>query len=103
MTQKFRAEVIMNMHDNVDKELLNKVINFRKILCLANANEIIVMKKFQILQKDITAVTGTQSQMTVTLLEDIISLLLSFIAAACEASIDLHLQRQRQFLKLAHT
>ena len=42
-----------------------------------------------------------ESQMTVMLLKDI-SLLLLFIAAAHEANIDLQLQCERHFLKLAH-
>ena len=63
--------------------------------------EITGIEKVQILQKDITSVTSTQSQMTVTLLKDI-SLLLSLIDTACETNIDLHLQCERKFLKLAH-
>ena len=39
--------------------------------------------------------------MTVMLLRDI-SLMLSFIAAARQSNIDLHLQCERQFLNLAH-
>ena len=59
------------------------------------------MEKFQILHKDITAVTDKQSQMTVILLKDI-SLLLSFIVATREANINHFLQYERQLLKLTH-
>ena len=45
--------------------------------------------------------TAIQPQMVVMMLKDI-SLLLSFIAAAHETNIDLHLHCERQFLKLAH-
>ena len=99
---QMRMENIANMYLNIDEELLNKLIKLRVSTCLKNVNEIIVMEKFQILQKDITAVTSVQSQMTLILLKDI-RLLLSFIAAAHEANIDLHLQCERHFLKLAHS
>lgn len=73
----------------------------RESTCEKNVNKIIVIETFQIPQKDITVVTSMQSQMTVMLLKDI-NLLLSFIAAAYERNIDLHLQYERQFLKLNH-
>ena len=59
------------------------------------------MEKFQIFCNVITAVTDTQSQMTVMLLKDI-SFLLSFIVATREANINHFLQYERQFLKLTH-
>lgn len=92
---------ITNIYVNINENLLNNLINLRKSTCEKNVNKIIVMEKFQISQKDITAVTSMQSHMTVMLLKDI-NLLLSFITAACERNIDLHLQYQRQFLKLTH-
>ena len=92
---------ITNMYVNIDEKLLNNLINFIKNTCEKNVNEIFVMEKFQILQKDITAVRSTQSQMMVMLLKDI-SLLLSFIAAAFETNINFHFQYERQFLKLAN-
>ena len=84
---QMRTEDITNKYEIIDRELRDKLINLRE----DTVNEIILMEKFQILQKDIAAVTSTQSQMTVMLLKDI-SLLLSFIEAAREANIDLHLQ-----------
>ena len=48
----------------ISLQLLNTLISFTKSTCAKNVNEIIVMEKFQILQKDITAVTGMQPQMT---------------------------------------
>ena len=48
----------------ISLQLLNTLISFTKSTCANNVNEIIVMEKFQILQKDITAVTGMQPQMT---------------------------------------
>ena len=55
-----------------------------------SVDNIIQDEKFHALSKNITATSGTQSQMTVLLLKDI-SLFLSFTAAAREANIDLHL------------
>ena len=45
---------ITNMYVNIDEELLNNFINMRKGTCGKNMNEIIVIKKLQILQNDIT-------------------------------------------------
>ena len=98
---RMQMEDITNMYVNIDEELLNKLIKLRKSICSKNVNKIVGIEKFQILQKNITVVTGIQSQMVVMLLKDI-SLLLLFIAAAHETNINLHLQCERPFLKMAH-
>ena len=96
---QMRVEDITNNYRLIDSGLQEKLVNLRKNITAENANIIIQDEEFHVLSKNITATSGSQSQMTVLLLKDI-SLFLSFIVAAREADIDLHLQCERQFIKL---
>lgn len=84
-----------NMYFNIDEKLLNNLINLRK--CERNhcdgktSNS---SQEYHYLQKYAIKIMEM-------LLKDI-SLQPSFITAARETNIDLHLQNERQFLKLAH-
>ena len=83
-------EDVSNLFDNTDEEFCNKLMKLRKSTCTKNMNKIIVMKKFQFLEKGIIIFTGTESQIRVMLPKDI-SLMLPFIAAPRKANIVLHL------------
>ena len=54
---QMRMEGIINIYVNIDEELFNKLIKLRKSTYSKNVNKIIVIEKFQKLQKDITVVT----------------------------------------------
>ena len=98
---QIRTEDITDNYRLIDPELKDKMVGLRKNISSESVNDIIQDEKFHFLSKNITATSSTQSQMTVLLLKDI-SLLLSFTAAAREANIDLHLQCERQLMKLVH-
>ena len=98
---RIRTEDITDNYRLIDPELKDKMVGLRKNISSESVNDIIQDEKFHFLSKNITATSSTQSQMTVLLLKDI-SLLLSFTAAAREANIDLHLQCERQLMKLVH-
>ena len=98
---QMRSEDVTGNYALMDGELKVKLTNLRKTVTAENLNKVIHDESFLELKKNIVSGESTQCKMTVLLLKDI-SLLLSFIAAAREANIDLHLQCEREFLKLAH-
>ena len=64
-------------------------------------DSILQMNEFQSPQKNIVSTSGTKSQMTLVYLKNI-SLLLSMVFAARGQNLDLHLQAEREILKLMH-
>ena len=95
---QLRTKSVANGYEKINKKLLDDFIELRRDLTAKNITPIL-HNSFHELQKEILKTTRTQSKMTVMLLWDI-SLMLSFIAAARESNIDLHLQCERQFFML---
>ena len=96
---QFRAENITDIYLTISSELADILLSFCENPSPQILKDTIKSDEFHSLKSQNLATTGTHSQMTIEYLKDV-SLMLMLVTAARKANIEMHLQAEREFLKI---
>ena len=94
-----RIEELTNNFDDIDHDLLMKLITLRQSPSSDTLDDVINTNVFKSLVDAVLTATGTHSQMTINYLKDV-STMLAIVSAVREGDLKIHLQAERQMLKL---
>ena len=94
-----RFEDLTCSYKSIDQELIEQLVTLRQFPSNELVEEIISMGQFTSLLNQITNTTGTESEMTLTYLRDV-STMLEIVSAVREGNLQQHLQAEREMLKL---